>query len=155
MADEPVGTIVMRRIPETPLWLGHQGDAHNLRGVLSAGILALVDLALDSPPVPITRELVYLRFPLLDGADNPPWLLRCAIGAVARLVGADVATMVFCGAGLSRSPVIAAAGLALARGLDPNEALIRVTGDAPCDVTPALWRDVLRNATADAMENPQ
>src|SRR5205085_1881187 len=36
----------MRQVPGCSLWLGHVGDARDLRGVLSAGILAVVDLAL-------------------------------------------------------------------------------------------------------------
>src|SRR5262245_17261074 len=138
------GRCVMRRIPETSLWLGHLGDSRDLRALLSAGILALVDLALEAPAAPVTRELVYLRFPIVDGGDNPPWVLRAAVEAVAALVRADVPAMVVCGAGMSRSPAIAAAALALARGLDAHAALVRVTGHAQPDVTPALWRDVLR-----------
>ena len=133
----------MRRISDTSLWLGHLGDSRDLRALLDKNVVALVDLALEAPVAPVTRELVYLRFPIVDGEGNPPWLLRAAVEAVAGLVRADVTAMVCCGAGMSRSPAIAAAGLALARGWDAHDALVRVTGDAPHDVTPALWRDVL------------
>jgi len=139
----------MRRIPDTSLWLGHLGDSRDLRAVLSEGILALVDLAVEAPAAPVTRDLVYLRFPVVDGGGNPPWLLRAAVKTVAELVRADVPAMVACGAGMSRAPAIAAAGLALARGWEAHDALVRVTGDAPHDVTPALWRDVLACVTED------
>ena len=41
----------MRRIPEYSLWLGHEGDLRDLDGLLSTGVLAVVDLALEEPPV--------------------------------------------------------------------------------------------------------
>ncbi len=62
----------MRQIPPYSLWLGHAGHVRDLRTVLAAGIVALVDLALDEPPASLTRELVYCRFPLVDGPGNPP-----------------------------------------------------------------------------------
>src|SRR5919198_1222920 len=39
----------VRRVPSTSLWLGHAGDARDLRAVLAAGIEGLVDLALEEP----------------------------------------------------------------------------------------------------------
>src|SRR5436189_138299 len=60
------------------------------------------------------RELIYLRFPLLDGEDNEPALLIQAMQTVARLLQARIPTLVCCGGGLSRSPAIVAAALALA-----------------------------------------
>src|SRR4051794_38928813 len=68
----------VRRVPGYTLWLGHVGDARDLSGLLSAGITAVVDLALNEAPVPLARELVYCRFPLIDGGGNPRWLLRTA-----------------------------------------------------------------------------
>ncbi len=40
----------MRRVPGYSLWLGHVGDVRDLRGIHAAGILAVVDLAIDEPP---------------------------------------------------------------------------------------------------------
>ncbi|MBY0460374.1 MAG: hypothetical protein K2V38_23920, partial [Gemmataceae bacterium] len=85
----------MRRIPGYPLWVGSTAAARDLRAILAADIAAVVDLALSEPPPPLTRELVYCRFPLVDGAGNPPWLLRAAIETAARLVRAGVPTLVF------------------------------------------------------------
>src|SRR3954454_1421008 len=113
----------MRAIPGHPLWLGHVGDARDLRRVLSAGILAVVDLALNEPPAAVTRELVYCRFPLVDGSGNPPWLLRSAVEAVAGLVRSGTPTLVYCGAGMSRTPAVAAAALSRAVGVPAAEAL--------------------------------
>src|SRR5688572_12689172 len=98
------GALSVRQVPGYPLWLGHAGDARDLRTVLEAGILAVVDLALNEPPAAVTRELVYCRFPLVDGPGNPPWLLRAAVETVAGLVRSDTPTLVYCGAGMSRTP---------------------------------------------------
>jgi protein-tyrosine phosphatase len=132
----------VRQIPGLPLWLGHVGDARNLRIVTSAGIVALVDLAANEPPVPITRELVYCRFPILDGAGNPPWLVRVAVGTVAGLLQAGTPTMVFCSAGMSRSLVIAGAAVALLRGVSLAEGVASVSQTGPADVSPGLLSDV-------------
>ena len=59
----------MRQVPGYQLWLGHVGDARDLRTVISTGIMALVDLAVNEPPATVTRDLVYCRFPLLDFDD--------------------------------------------------------------------------------------
>jgi protein-tyrosine phosphatase len=132
----------MRQVPGYSLWVGHVGDARDLRGVLSAGILALVDLALNEPPMTVTRELVYCRFPLLDGSGNPPWLLRAAVDMVAGLLRVRTPTLVFCGAGMSRTPCIAAGAVALVRGCPPVEALGITLQSGPADISPALWSEV-------------
>jgi hypothetical protein len=132
----------MRRIQPYHLWLGHVGDIRDLRGVLAAGMEAIVDLALNERPTVVTRELVYCRFPLVDGAGNPPWLLRTAVETVAMLLRAGTPTLVFCGAGMSRSPAVVAGGIALVRGCSPSEALALVSSSGPCDVSPGLWQDL-------------
>jgi hypothetical protein len=132
----------MRPIPGFSLWLGHAGDLRDLRAVLSTGILAVVDLALSEAPAAVTRELVYCRFPLVDGSGNPPWLLRAAIDCVAGLLRSDTPTLVACGAGMNRSPVIAAAAIARVRHGPPLEALLLVAESGPVDVSPGLWNEV-------------
>jgi hypothetical protein len=138
----------MRQIPGYRLWLGHIGDARDLRGVLDAGIEAVVDLARDEPPVVMTRELVYCRFPLIDGEGNPPWLLRAAVRTVADLLRCGVPTLVYCGACLSRTPAIAAAVIAEVSGINLDEALRLVVASGSADVSPALWME-LRNMSRD------
>lgn len=137
----------MRRIQPYPLWLGHVGDIRDLRGVLAAGIEAIVDLALNEPPAVVTRELVYCRFPLVDGAGNPPWLLRTTVETVAMLLRATTPTLVFCGAGMSRSPAVVAGAVARVRGCSPSEALALVSSTGPCDVSPGLWQEIVAAIT--------
>src|SRR6266511_2953700 len=106
----------MRRIEPYPLWLGHIGDARDPRRVLDAGITALVDLAVEEVPAVKVRELVYCRIPLEDGTGNTPELLQLAMQTVVGLLQARMPTLVLCGAGMSRSPAIASAALALWTG---------------------------------------
>jgi protein-tyrosine phosphatase len=133
----------VRQVPGYSLWLGHVVDLRDLCAVLDSGILAVADLALNEPPAAVTRELVYCRFPLTDGHGNPKWLLRSAVDCVAGLLRSATPTLVCCGAGMSRSPAIAAAALVRACGLPPAEALALVAGAGPADISPGLWQEVL------------
>lgn len=140
----------MRRVADLPLWIGTARDARDIRGVLDAGIEAVVDLAMDEPPVQPTRELVYLRFPIVDGGGNPRWRLVSAGAAVEMLIRLEVPTLVACGGGMSRSVAITAAGLCLATDQRaPDMVLRRITKDVPVDVHPALWNDVMNWFVSD------
>lgn len=132
----------MRRVGDYPLWIGTARDARDIRAVLGAGIEAIVDLAMDEPPVAVTRELVYLRFPLVDGGGNPPWMLAAAATALEPLVRLGVPTLVACSGGMSRSLAITAVAL-LGSGLTQwksvDEVLGMVQTGGPADVHPELW----------------
>jgi hypothetical protein len=132
----------MRQVPGNSLWLGNAGDAHDLAALLSAGIQALVDLAEEEPVPVLTRELIYCRFPLIDGRGNQPWLIQAAVETVVRLVRSHVPTLVCCGGGMSRSPCIAGAALAIVRAISLDEGLAAVTRTGVADVSPGLWKDV-------------
>jgi len=132
----------MHQIPESSLWLGHAGDARDSEGLLLAGLIAVVDLALEEPPARLIRELIYCRFPLHDGPGNPPWLLRAAVDTVAAMMRSGAPTLVSCRAGLSRSPCIAGAAIAQVRGCPAAEGPAIALGSAPADVSPALWAEV-------------
>jgi predicted protein tyrosine phosphatase len=132
----------MRQVPGYSLWLGHVGDVRDLHRIHATGILALVDLAINEPPASVTRELVYCRFPLIDGTDNPRWLLRAAIETVACFLRSETPALVYCGAGMSRSPCIAAAAIARVRGCRAPEGLAVALQSASADVSPGLWAEV-------------
>jgi protein-tyrosine phosphatase len=132
----------MRQIPPYSLWLGHAGDGRNVRAVLDAGILAVVDLALEEAPARFPREIAYFRIPLIDGAGNPPWLLRAGVEIVAMLLRSNTPTLIFCGAGMSRSPTIAAAAISTVSGRPAAECLEMIAKAHACDVSPALWREI-------------
>jgi protein-tyrosine phosphatase len=138
----------MRHIAGHPLWVGNVDDAVDVVGLHANGILAVVDLAMNELPVILPREMIYCRFPLIDGTGNPIWLLRTAIDTVVCLVRSAVPTLVYCSAGLSRSPCIAAAALIRVHHYTVAEALALVRESQRSDVSPGLWLDVQR-ALAD------
>jgi protein-tyrosine phosphatase len=139
----------MRRVRDYSLWLGHVGDARDQGVLFAAGVEAVVDLALDEVPVPLARELVSCRFPLIDGVGNPRWLLRAAVETVAGLIRAGVPTLVYCGAGMSRTPAVAGAAIALVRGCPPAEGLALVLQSGAADVSPALWSEIRAATRSD------
>ena len=133
----------MRRIADHLLWVGNVGDVRDLGRIHAADIRVLVDLAMSERPAIPSRELVYCRFPLLDGSGNSPWVLRAAVAAVAGFLRASVPTLVFCGAGMSRSPAVAALALSQAFGQSAGECLDLIVGTGPMDVSAGLWRDLI------------
>lgn len=133
----------MREITPNRLWIGNALDARDLRLLLGMGIAAILDLAIEEPPSPLSRELIYCRVPLSDGASNRREYLRLAIESLVSLVKKEIPTFVFCGAGMSRSPAVTAAALAVVQGSDPHEMLQRIVAGHPHDVLPALWQDVI------------
>lgn len=136
----------MREVPGYHLWLGNARDGRDARMVLEAGILAVVDLALEEPPAVLVRELTYCRFPLLDGAGNPNWLLRATVETVATFLRTGTPTLVCCGAGMSRAPAIVAAAIASLRVCTVGEALALVLPTPAGDVSPALLAELRAGA---------
>ncbi|MHC4398045.1 MAG: protein-tyrosine phosphatase family protein [Planctomycetota bacterium] len=134
----------MREIVRQVLWIGNAMDARDTGGLADRGIAALVDLAAEEPSARPTRELVYCRFPLIDGAGNPREVLDLAVRATAGLIRSGIPTIVCCGAGMSRSPAIAAVALAVVRGNTPDHSLEQIVSGFPHDVSPPLWDDVLK-----------
>jgi hypothetical protein len=148
---------LMRSIPGRGLWLGNAGDLRDARAVLAAGVAAVVELADGEPFAVLPRELTRCRFPLSDGGDNPPWLVRLAIECVAALLRAGVPVLVCCSAGMSRSVCVAAGGVALAEAKPLAESLAVVAGSGPADVSPALLVQlqlVLGNQASNAKSPP-
>jgi protein-tyrosine phosphatase len=139
----------MRRIDGFHLWIGTARDARDIKGVLDAGILAIVDLAMEEPPITPTRELVYLRFPLLDGESNKRWILHAVTSAVEELVRNGIPTLVACSGGMSRSPTVVAAVLARLKDSRAETVLGELQTLGPCDVSPGLWHEMIAAHTDD------
>jgi|SRR5579883_1830557 len=133
----------MHRLPPHPLWIGHAGDARDLRRIFAEDIRARVELSAQEEPAPAARDLIACRFPLVDGAGNDPAVLTLALRTVAWLAGRGVPTLVCCGAGSSRSPAVAAGSLALLSGRHAEECLREVAAHRPVDVLPAFWLEVV------------
>jgi protein-tyrosine phosphatase len=132
----------MRAIVQNQLWIGTAVDASNVKAVLDAGIAAVVDLAIEEKPVLFPREIIYCRVPMVDGAGNAAAIYRLAIDTTTTLVRLRVPTLVACDGGMSRSPAIAAAALALIRGESPDSMLEEIAKTGPHDVMPALWAEI-------------
>ena len=132
----------MQQILPHVLWLGHAGDGHDFRPVLDAGIEAVVQLAAEELPLQPPRDLIFCRFPLVDGPENDRRLLYLAITTLANLLEKRVPTFVCCGGGLSRSPAIAAAAPSIVYQEEPDSCLKRIAEHRPHDVVPGLWNDV-------------
>jgi protein-tyrosine phosphatase len=132
----------MTRIEFTSLWLGHEGDGRDFRRLFDAGIQAVVQLAVEVPPLQPPREMTYLRFPLYDGPGNDPDLLALTINTLAALLRTGTPTLVCCSAGMRRTPALAAVAMSLAHGQPPEECLERIARQHPTDVSPAFWNEV-------------
>jgi protein-tyrosine phosphatase len=133
----------MTHLEPHPLWLGHEGDGRDFRRLFDAGIQAVVQLAVEVPPIPTPREMISLRFPVYDGPGNDPRLLALAIDSLAALVRTRTPTLVCCAAGMGRTPAIAAAALARVHGEAPEVWLEHIAEKHPTDVAPAFWNEVL------------
>jgi protein-tyrosine phosphatase len=132
----------MTHITPYTLWLGHAGDGRDLREIHEAGIRALVHLAAEEPADQPTRDLVYCRVPVTDGPGNDPNLLRLAVEITAFLLEHATPTLVYCGAGMSRSPAVAAVGLASVKQQEMDACLRELNSHRPFDVSPGLWNDL-------------
>jgi hypothetical protein len=133
----------MTQIQPYPLWIGHKGEGSDFRALFGLGIKALIDVALEEPAVQTPRELIYGRFPLLDGSGNRGELLFLAISTVATLVKMHVPVLIICGGGVSRSPAVAAAALALVERESPETCLQRVVNQHASDLSPGLWNEIV------------
>ena len=107
----------MRQIIPELLWIGNAHDILDVRGVLSLGVRAVVDLAASEAPVQYPRDVAYCRLPLNDGSENEPAILRLAVYSTVEFIKNRIPTLVACSAGMSRSPVIVAAALAIVEGI--------------------------------------
>ncbi|MHB8861518.1 MAG: dual specificity protein phosphatase family protein [Pirellulaceae bacterium] len=132
----------MREVIPRRLWIGNALDARDIRGVLGYGIGAVVDLAMEEPPIQFPRDIVYCRFPLIDGAGNHSAILQAAIETVASFMTSGMLVLVVCGAGMSRSPAIVAAAMATTERITLMDALMRLTAGQPHDVSPGLLQDI-------------
>jgi hypothetical protein len=151
----------MNQIHPHPLWLGHAGDGRDARRILDADIKAVVHLAAEEPSPQLPRDLLFFRFPVIDGADNSNHLMLLALGTVSHLLTMRLPTLVYCSAGMSRSPAIAAGAIALVTGTPPDECLREIAQHRATDVSPGLWASVkgycqrIRNQTGVPQDSGQ
>ena len=132
----------MNQILPYPLWLGHAGESRDFKKVFDLGVKAIVQLAAEEPSLQTPRELVFCRFPLLDGPGNRADLLFLAVSTVATLVKMRVPTLVTSGGGISRCPAVAAAALSMVHHEPPETYLEKVLEHHPGDVSPGFWQEI-------------
>ncbi len=136
----------MRPVIPGLLWIGNARDGRNVEAILRLGIEAVIDLAMEEPPIVFPRETAYCRFPLIDGAGNTPALIQGAIDTAISFIQGSVPTLVTCNGGMSRSPAIVAAALVSIENISPETALERVASAGPHDVSTTFWADVKKEA---------
>ena len=132
----------MREILPNLLWTGGTQDLRNMAGLLDQGVEAVIDLAINEPPAAHPREMIYCRFPIHDGGENTPAVLRAVADAASALLDAGLPTLIACSAGMSRSLSIAAIVLSRHEAISADEALGRIAALGPSDISPALWADI-------------
>lgn len=132
----------MREIIQSRLWIGNAADVRDARRLNDFGVEAVVDLAYEEPLAQLTRGMLYCRFPILDGEGNRTSLLSMAVETTAAFIRHRTATLVGCGAGMSRSPAVAAVALAVVRRVSPEACLLELTAAHPHDISPQLWNDL-------------
>jgi protein-tyrosine phosphatase len=134
----------MREIRPGRLWLGNAGDGRDPERLLRAGVVAVMNVALEEPSPELPRSMVYCHFPLMDGEQEVHGVLDVAVHALVSLLKSQVPTLVYCGAGMSRSPAVVAAVLAIVEGGSPDEKLRQIVSGQPHDLSPQLWEAVRR-----------
>ena len=133
---------MIREIHPERLFLGNALDIRDLRQLHEFRIAAVVDLALNEPPVQLAREMISCRIPLHDGDGNSSAAIEVALRTLVTLLRLEFRTLVACSAGMSRSPAIAAAALAIFTGGSADDYLRSITKGQPHDVSPLLWSQV-------------
>jgi hypothetical protein len=137
-----MGAKGMREVISGKLWIGNACDLRDVSALYSCGIAAVVDLAIEEPTFQSPRDIVYCRFPLLDGEGNSQSLLRTAVETVSAFIERQTPVLVGCSGGMSRSPAIVAAALARSKQQSPVECLNQIAATGPHDVSPTLWNEI-------------
>ncbi|QDS97717.1 dual specificity protein phosphatase family protein [Adhaeretor mobilis] len=131
----------MREIIPFRLWLGNIRDV-TIENIASNEIVAVFDLAMEELVEQLPRRTLYYRFPLLDGEQSDSDILRLAIESLLLLLKNEIPTLVFCSAGMSRSPSVTAAALSLTNQDELEDSLQNVVQGYPHDISTVLWRDI-------------
>lgn len=132
----------MRTVYGGVLLIGNALEARNMRLLYDNEIRAVLDLAANEKPATLGREHIYVRVPILDGDGNSDHDIELAVITLVHLIQTETKTLVACSAGMSRSPCIAAAAIALAANMSMDECMNKIVSSGPHDVSPILWHHV-------------
>jgi hypothetical protein len=136
--------MAIRNVLPDLLWIGNCADGRNVDGLRSLGIEAVVDLAAEEPSASLPRDFVYFRIPLVDGGDNTDVVIRLAVEAARLSVQAARRTLICCSAGLSRSPLVAAAVASREKGESIETVLGQISQLGPLDPSSQLLSHLKR-----------
>lgn len=131
----------MIEIPPSSLWLGNMIDARDPVALFDSEIKAVVDLAYEEKPAQLPRQLIYCRYPLIDGGGNDESILVHAMQCVLSFLKSETKVLVACSAGMSRSPTIAAFALSAFLKVDPQEVVEKIGQSKGLEINGALWYD--------------
>ena len=126
------------------LYIGDAISARDLKQIYDHEFAAVLDLAANEPPAVLGRDIIYCRFPLSDDESNDDEIISAAIMSLQLLMERHFRSLVACSAGMSRSPLVAAAAVSLLCHDSFSDWLARMTVDAPHDVSPTLYASVKR-----------
>ena len=135
---------MLRKTSHNDLYIADAITARDLRQIYDYQIKAVIDLAANEPPAVLGRDIIYCRFPIADDGSNDDALLSAAILCLRSLLERDYRTLVTCSAGMSRSPLVAAAAISRISGNSLRSCLEALIEGAPRDVSPTLFTAVGR-----------
>lgn len=131
---------------EGRLFVGNAFEARDLKRLYDRRIWAVVDVAAEESPAALGRDLIYLRVPLIDGAENESGQVALVLQCLVILIRQRTPTLVACSVGASRSPCLAAAALNVVYGRSTGEWLELFRAGKPLDVCPAFLASVEETA---------
>jgi atypical dual specificity phosphatase len=118
------------------LYIGGLKDAERLNADNPASITTVLSLCPEL--LPTAEGITYVRIPIADAQPIPPAKLEKIMKALAEQIRRGVVLLV-CAAGMSRSPIMAAAWLHCSRNLDFDAAMRHIAVLRPTiDPSPIL-----------------
>lgn len=136
------GASTVRAVYGDLLLIGNAIEARNMRLLYDNEVRAVLDLAANEKPASLGRDHIYVRVPILDGDGNSDRDIELAIITLVHLMKTETKTLVACSAGMSRSPCVAAASIALASNRSIDECMRKIISAGPNDASPILWHHV-------------
>jgi protein-tyrosine phosphatase len=123
------------------LFIGGIKDAERLATDNPAGITAVISLCAEQV-VPKRRDIKYVRVPIEDARPISPPQFEAVMSAIAEHVR-NGKVLLHCGAGMSRSPIFAAAWMHRCGYLHVESALLEIAELRPTiDPSPVLLKSV-------------
>ena len=123
------------------LFLGGIKDAERLATDNSVGIMAVISLCAEEV-VPKRRDVRYVRIPIDDARPVPASQFEAVMAAIAEHIRRGK-VLLHCGAGMSRSPIFAAAWMHRVGYLHIENALLEIAELRPeIDPSPVLLKSV-------------